>query len=525
MDEPQKEQYGESIKVEVCGLDVDSISKIETDEQLDAALVQAFALPYALRAKYVFFLTNRAEKLGVSKSFARLVKFYESLDKRMESERKSTAPYNDLNLIRNSDGKVMPTIGNYVKILESDDYFRNIKYNIFKRTAIVEYEDGEAEEWSDELSSKALEYIESKYLIKDRQSFKDGLNIFFGGRGFHPLKQLVEGLTWDGESRIERFLIDIMKCTDDTYSGEVSRLLFAGGINRLFSPGCKFDLTPVFIGKQGSGKSTIIRWLAMSDLYYSEVNTFEGKESIEALEGAWICEISELLALKRTREQEGVKSFLTRTVDKYRKPYAACTESLRRSCIFIATTNEEAFLVDKTGNRRFLPITVYTTGKALFAHEEEVKNYIAQCWAEAYALYKEGDPKIAPVESTDDLFAEQLELHREDVVEEDVRVGLIENFLSRKEVGDYTCILEIWQEVLAPDNVSNSVPDRKVSYEIGQIISNLPDWEKCRNKDQNRWFSKYNSQRKAWIKVRSSKTEAAVKGACEEDEKAEGAEF
>lgn len=518
-------QYDENVKVEAFGLDVNTINNIETDEQLDDALVQVFNLPYALRARYVFFLTNRAERLGVAKSFSRLVKFYEELDRRMNSEKKKSVSHDDFDLVRDSDGRIMPTIGNHVKILMHDDYFANVKYNSFKRTAIVESESGETEEWTDELSSRALEYIESKYLIKDRRSFMDALNIFFGERGFHPLKQLVESLVWDGKSRIENFLVDIMKCQDEPYSHEVSRLIFAGGINRLFNPGCKFDLTTVLIGEQGSGKSTIVKWLALEDTYYSEVTTFENRESIECIEGAWICEISEILALKKAREQEGVKAYLTRTVDKYRKPYAQCTESIKRSCIFMATTNEESFLIDKTGNRRYLPINVHTTGRELFEREAEVKEYIAQCWAEAYALYKEQSPKIAPVESMDKEFTAQLAEHRADAVEEDVREGLIAGFLSRKEVGDFTCVLEVWREVLAPDNISNSIPDKKTSNEIGQIISNLSDWKRYNKKGGNRWFSKYNCARKAWVKVKDSEKEAAAENACEEDSKAEGAEF
>lgn len=76
---------------------------------------------------------------------------------------------------------------------------------------------------------------------------------------------------------------------------------------------------PVLIGtKQGEGKSTLVRWLALSDDYFSEVNEFEGQRGIESLEGAWICEVSELLAMTKTKEQEAVKSFLTRLNDRYR---------------------------------------------------------------------------------------------------------------------------------------------------------------------------------------------------------------
>ena len=92
----------------------------------------------------------------------------------------------------------------------------------------------------------------------------------------------------------------------------------------------------------------------MEDDFFREVTEFEGQKGIEAVEGGWICEVSELLALTKVKEQEAVKSYLTRLSDTYRRPFDKRVTEHKRQCIFIGTTNKEQFLTDKTGNRRFL---------------------------------------------------------------------------------------------------------------------------------------------------------------------------
>ena len=250
-----------------------------------------------------------------------------------------------------------------------------------------------------------------------------------------------------------------MKAEDSKYTREVSRLIFAGGINRLYDPGCKFDDVPVLIGTtQGEGKSSIVRWLALQDEFYSEVTEIEGQKGIEQLEGAWMCEIAELLALTKAKEQEAVKSYITRQKDKYRRPYDRQTTEYPRRCTFIGTTNNEQFLKDKTGNRRFYPVKVHSSGYWLFDHETECREYIRQCWAEAKAKYDKREmPNYADKELRDAYKAAQ-----DRAMEDDWRIGVIEEYLSRKSVGALVCIKQIANEALSsnPDFPQNPTPKR-----------------------------------------------------------------
>ena len=313
----------------------------------------------------------------------------------------------------------------------------------------------------------------------------------------HPIRERLKRITWDGTPRLEEFLPRWMRCEDTPYTREVSRLIFAGGIRRLYEPGCKFDTVPVLTGAQGSGKSTIVRWLAMEDAWFAEVTELEGRESIEQLTGAWVCEIAELLALTRVKEQEAVKSFLSRQRDRYRKPYDRELTELPRQCIFIGTTNRLQFLRDRTGNRRFCPVEVHTTGAELYAREQECRAEILQCWAEAVDKYERGSlPAVADVQLLQDFEAEQ-----RDAMEEDWRVGAIERYVYRCPEDYYFCVRDVARNalVLGMDNPRDPTPQE--SREIALILDGLPMLERAGRKELKSF-----GQQRVWKRTEESLT-------------------
>lgn len=230
---------------------------------------------------------------------------------------------------------------------------------------------------------------------------------------------------------------------------------------------------PVLIGtRQGEGKSTLVRWLALKDEYFTEVNEFEGQKGIESIEGGWICEVSELLALTKTKEQEAVKSYLTRLNDRYRMPFDKRVTDHPRQCIFIGTTNKEQFLTDKTGNRRFYPVKVNQTGYELFDRETEIKEFIRQCLAEAKHLFDKGE--LMPY--ADRTLTALIREKQAEAVEDDYRVGMVKDYIEDK---DEICILELWQEALKMGMFSK--PEKKDSNELALIMQSLDGWEKQNN--------------------------------------------
>ena len=286
--------------------------------------------------------------------------------------------------------------------------------------------------------------------------------MFLRTREYNPVIEEIESIKWDGVERIPTLLSKWLKCDDTPYTQKVSRLIFSGGINRLYNPGCKLDDVPVLVGtKQGEGKSTFIRWLALKDEWFTDnLVEIEGTKGIEALEGIWICEIAEMMATTKAKEVESVKAYITRQNDRYRRPFDKRVTDHPRQCIFIGTTNKAQFLTDKTGNRRWYPVTCRQSGYDLFSNKEAVQNEIRQCWAEAKAKFDRGE--MLPY--ADQSIIGIIRSEQDAAVEDDYRVGLIQDYIEgRSEV----CALELWRKALNNEVLQMSKRD---SMDIGLIM-------------------------------------------------------
>lgn len=425
----------------------------------------------------------------IREQIMRCINSFGKATKQMEREyNKKNTPKTEIELAYNDKNKPLPVIENFLKILRNDNYFSGVKFNLLSYSPEIHNKDGTVEKWTDKHDSAARAYIECKYKLHNVQKTDDALRIFFAEREYHPIRDIINATKWDGKSRIETLLIKWLKCEDSPYSRELSRLIFAGGIHRLYEPGCKFDDVPVLIGtKQGEGKSTFARWLALQDAFFTEVTEMEGQRGVEALEGAWICEVVELLALTKSKEVEAVKSYIAKQYDKYRRPFDKRVSEIPRQCIFIGTTNKEQFLTDKTGNRRFYPLKVYSDGRDLYAHQSEVKADILQCWAEAKHFYnKSFMTPCADVKLLTDIKKRQSE-----ALEDDYRVGMIEAYLETKM---RTCVLDLWQNALHNEYTK---PTRKDSNEIVAIMQNVKNWTKSDKPERDNRFG----LQRFWYKV------------------------
>ena len=411
-------------------------------------------------------LRTKTEFKKTLKAFKEKEKNYNKSEVKHELTKQGTVPLK-------FDGGKNPqlTIENFLSILENDPLLKDyLLYNELSNAPEC-ISSGEIRRWKDEDDSWLRGYIEQNYCIYSPQKLDDALRVRFNQRRYHPVREKIQSITWDGKPRIKRFLIEWLKVDDCPYSEEVSRLIFAGGIHRAFNPGCKFEDMAVLIGKkQGEGKSTIIRWLAMDDKFFREVNEIDGQRGVEAVEGGWICEVSELLALKRTKEVEAAKSYFLRQTDTYRKPYDKRVTENPRQCIFIGTTNTAEFLTDKTGNRRYYPVECNSSGRDLFEHKAEIQEYIEQCWAEAYALYQKGE--LPPV--LDKSILPEAQYRQESALEDDYRVGMVKAYLDGKSEGESVCIIELWQQALG----ESFKPTRKDSNELALIMQSAPGWIK-----------------------------------------------
>jgi predicted P-loop ATPase len=202
----------------------------------------------------------------------------------------------------------------------------------------------------------------------------------------HPLQDELNALCWDGTERLDYWLIDYMGAENTELSRAIGRAWMISAVARAMQPGCQADHCLVLEGRQGLKKSTALQILAGKEYFaeYSAEN-LAGKDAAMLVDGVWIMEFSELGAVK-TNHTETVKSFVTRRADHYRPPYERHTITVPRSCVFAGTTNEDTYLSDETGNRRYWSV------RCNHASVVSLKEDRDQLWAEAVFLYHSGEP-------------------------------------------------------------------------------------------------------------------------------------
>lgn len=401
-------------------------------------------------------------------------------------------------ILRKASGVWTDATENFLLVLQNDDYFSGLKFNLLSNSPEKWHKDGTVTRWVDADDAEMRMYIETTYGIHSVQKLDDAFRQRCRQTEYHPIRDYIDSLQWDGTDRIEQFFQFAVKAKDTPYVREASRLLFAGGIQRLYNPGCKFDEMVVLIGtKQGEGKSTLVKWLAIRDEWFGEISEIEGQRGIEALEGKWILEFAELLAMVRAKEAEAQKAYITRQCDRYRHPFDKRVSEHKRQCIFVGTTNKAQFLTDKTGNRRYIPLRIIQSGKELYAREAEVREYIEQCWAEALA--KINTPFMQPfidVNKIDEVRTEQ-----ENATEDDYREGLISNYVDENGITEVS-VIEIWEKALHADEEHPKKPQKKDSMDIALMLTAL-GFERAPGKKR---FGAYGNQRYFFRKYAQNNT-------------------
>lgn len=261
---------------------------------------------------------------------------------------------------------VKPTFKNVRLILENEVDANLLKRNLFANEDHWDtdtpwgYKKGRKRSGNidDALQVKAW-LIDSAYHVEVSVSIIDEvLNFFASNNAFHPVKDFLALLEWDGVPRCEDAFRDYLGANmPEPYQSEVCRKFFIALIKRIYEPGCKFDHMVVLEGKQGVGKSTFGRYLVGDNWFMDGLPEVQDKDAALNLQGIWLCEFSELASIYRSAN-EPTKAFISRQVDKVRPPYGQRRVDLPRSTVFLGTTNSRDYLTDPTGNRRFWPIEI-----------------------------------------------------------------------------------------------------------------------------------------------------------------------
>lgn len=426
-------------------------------------------------------------------------------------------------------GNIYGTIDNVRLIFENDPYFKGrIAFDDFEKCEVaLRHLPWRKVTWStrrlnDRDDANIRHYLEKVYGISHMTKTKDAMQVWAQNTVFHPIKDYLTNLAWDGQPRVESLLVDYQGAEDSEYTRVVTRKTLVAAVARIFEPGVKFDTMLVLVGKQGLKKSSLLdklggRWF--SDSFSFNTLMKNETKACEQIQGVWIVEIAEMAGLAKA-EIEAVKHFISKREDRFRVAYGHRTENFPRQCVFFATTNKTDFLRDPTGNRRYWPVPVNVVEPVKNVFDDLSEAEIGQIWAEAVQYYRDGEMLYLPQALVDVAAAVQqqhTEMHP--------WVPIIEQYLETKvprgfgtwgryerqiwlqdnqgkepdeEVGyrSRVCVHEIWHEALG----KRDVIDERSAGVIRNSVTSIGGWIEV--KDARRYGS-YGLHRRGFFREKS----------------------
>lgn len=412
------------------------------------------------------------------------------------------------------NGEFKNTPNNFVLILNNDENLKGkMGINEFSNRICVLGQlpwrkENDLSDWIDEDDSSLRIYISKIWGIQSKQNCEDALKQTVRANAYHPVRDYLNSLTWDGVSRIDTLLVDYMGAVDSEYTRFVTRKWLCGAVARIFVPGIKFDYMLVLTGAQGIYKSTFFNYLSKG-WFTDSIQDVEGNQAIEKLMNSWIIEFGELQAFSKA-ESNAIKRFITSQEDRTRLAYAKRTSYLKRQCVFAGTTNKSEFLKDDTGDRRYWPVNVKAEGRTKDVREDLPKE-VDQIWAEAIHYWKDLKEPLAPSKEQEALAKMEQEDHREVNEKEGLILKYLDTLLPEnwEELDIYrrrsflqgiellegkvkrekVCAIEVWCECYEKNKADMKKSD---SIEINNILNSLKGWRK--NSKAKR-FKEYGLQR------------------------------
>ena len=392
-------------------------------------------------------------------------------------------------------GKVSNAAANYKRVFQLDPLLKGaIRKNLLtERVDIVKplgwYRDSPT--LTDVDIKYLLLYFEENYGLTIEKKIQDAVMVIANENRYHPVRDFLNALQWDGIERIRYCLHRFLGADADDYTCEAMRLFLLGAISRAFRPGCKFEIMLCLVGGQGAGKSSFFRLLAVQDDWFSDdLKKLDDDRVFLKLQGHWIIEMSEMLATSSAKSIEEIRSFISRQKETYRTPYEAQPKDRLRQCVFGGSSNTLDFLpLDRAGNRRFLPIMIYPENAEVHILEDEdaSRDYLLQVWAEAMSIYRSGRYSMKFSKS----IQRQLVEVQKDFMPEDTEAGQIQGFLEHY-TGNMVCSKQLFKEALGH---TFDEPKRWQLHNINEIMNTVvTGWKPFSNP---RMFAGYGRQ-KGW---------------------------
>ena len=339
--------------------------------------------------------TKKRKKQHQIKNDENAISFQDSLERAETAKVASMLDYND-------SGKPLNSMYNVAYIIRNDAKLKNkIRYNSFAQA--LEPKPGihwrgtwdetiTHELWSDDDTAALNVYMGTTYKVSNKSALEDMLTAVGKENSYHPVRDYLNNLEWDGTPRVETFFHKILGAEDSEVNREITKMFFKGAVARPMKPGIKFDYALTLFGDQGIGKSYIFDRLARK-WFTSTVIDMGSKDSYLGNLGSWITEYAEGASSKKI-DIETMKAFITAREDKVRMPYGRRFSHLKRQGVMVITTNDEKYFKDTGGNRRFPIIEVGVENiEDDYIVASLTEEYIDQIWAEAVQIYEE-DPVL-----------------------------------------------------------------------------------------------------------------------------------
>lgn len=312
-----------------------------------------------------------------------------------------------LDLDTDEDGQPFATIGNVLAALRAPDYIgARIGLDSFRDEIMITASAEEAwRPFTDADYTRLRWVLELKgFKAVGRELMRDAVALVAEEYKFDSAITWLTALQWDNQPRIERFLVDYLGAKDTPYTRAVSRYLWTALAGRVLQPGCKADMALILIGAQGIGKSSAVAALVPSPDHFCEISLIDRDDDLaRKMRGRLVGEIGELRGLN-SRDLNEIKNFISRTYEDWTPKYREFNVKYPRRLVFIGTTNQDEFLADETGNRRWLPVRL--TAALL----ERIRADLLQLWAEAAALFTASGLQYAEAEKL------ALEVHQDHMI-------------------------------------------------------------------------------------------------------------
>ena len=324
--------------------------------------------------------------------------------------------------------------------------------------------------WSDRDDFLVAEWLQRRGILVPASIAGQAVETVARDRCFHPVREYLDGLVWDGVTRVDNWLSRYFGATDSDYTRAVGPRWLISAVARIHKPGCKADCALVLEGPQGIGKSSALRALAQP-WFSDRLSELGSKDAAIELRGVWIIEIAELDSMSRA-ESSTVKAFMSRSHDRFRPPYGRRAVDLSRQCVFAGSVNPEGgYLKDATGGRRFWPVACGAIDVDALEHDRD------KIWAEALHRFRAGHPWWLQSRELETLAADQqADRYQGDAWEKPIR-SYLENETR-------------WLENDMGENRAYPRPRREPldDVSVGEILEHALGIEKSRwgQMDQNR---------------------------------------